>query len=80
MILEWSIGKIRIKIGRDKKIMEEKWAFMFIKSFDNARLIFKIFGQNKTLDNENTYKMYWIFAKFSNTIYTHLETFFIKDY
>ena len=31
-----------------------------------ARLIF---GQKKTLDIENTYKMYGIFAKFSNSIY-----------
>ena len=60
--------------------MEEKLVFMCIKSFEKARLIFKIFGQKKPSDNENTYKMYEIFAKFSNTIYTHLETFFIKDY
>ena len=26
------------------------------------------------------YKMYGIFAKFSSAIFTHLETFFIKDY
>ena len=41
---------------------------------------FRDFWPEKPSDNENKYKMYGIFAKFSNTIYTHLETFFIKDY
>ena len=59
--------------------MEEKWVFMCIKTFDYAPLIFKILAE-KPSDNENVYKIYGIFAKFSYTIYTHLKMFFIKDY
>ena len=51
---------------------------MCIKSLDNARLIFKIFGPKKPLDIENKYKVYRILEKFSNAIFTHLETFFFK--
>ena len=53
---------------------------MCTKSFDNDNEMFQHFWPKKPLDNENTYKMYEIFAKFSNTIYTYLEMFFIKDY
>ena len=52
---------------------------MYIESFDNALSIFKFFGQKKPLDNENIYEVYGSFAKVFVAIYTHLETFSIKD-
>ena len=59
--------------------MKDKLVFMCIKSFDNAWLIFEDFWPKKPLDNENTCKMNGIFAMFSDAIYAHLKTFFIKD-
>ena len=55
-------------------------SFHVHKKFWLCSLNFRDFWPKKPSDNENTYKMYGIFAKFSNTIYTHLETFFIKYY
>ena len=47
---------------------------MCIKGFDYAPLISRFLAKNPS-DNENTYKLFGIFVKFSNTIYIHLETF-----
>ena len=49
MLLEWPIEKIRIKTGRYKKISRKHEFSMCIKSLDNARLIFEIFGTKKNI-------------------------------